>query len=88
MKCTEHLKRRNNRQTIMLGFSDGTKDGGYLMGNWSIYKTKKNLRQFQKNMALVLFSLMAVAAHRQEAVVKLINFTLPWVKIFPIKKYS
>jgi phosphoenolpyruvate carboxylase len=31
-----HLKRRNRRQTIMLGFSDGTKDGGYLMANWSI----------------------------------------------------
>ncbi|MEO7659004.1 MAG: phosphoenolpyruvate carboxylase, partial [Pyrinomonadaceae bacterium] len=26
----EHLTRRRNRQTIMLGFSDGTKDGGYL----------------------------------------------------------
>ncbi|MEL1244262.1 phosphoenolpyruvate carboxylase [Flavobacterium sp. DGU11] len=38
-----HLKRRGNRQTIMLGFSDGTKDGGYLMANWSIYKAKENL---------------------------------------------
>jgi phosphoenolpyruvate carboxylase len=27
----------------MLGFSDGTKDGGYLMANWSIYKAKKEL---------------------------------------------
>ncbi|MDN3580033.1 phosphoenolpyruvate carboxylase [Mucilaginibacter flavus] len=36
----EHLKLRGNRQTIMLGFSDGTKDGGYLMANWSIYKAK------------------------------------------------
>ena len=27
----QHLKRRNNTQTVMLGFSDGTKDGGYLM---------------------------------------------------------
>jgi phosphoenolpyruvate carboxylase len=38
-----HLKRRSNRQTIMLGFSDGTKDGGYLMANWSIYKAKEQL---------------------------------------------
>lgn len=38
-----HLERRNNRQTIMLGFSDGTKDGGYLMANWSIYKAKEQL---------------------------------------------
>lgn len=39
----EHLARRANRQTIMLGFSDGTKDGGYLMANWSIYKAKEEL---------------------------------------------
>ena len=39
----EHLKRRGNKQTIMLGFSDGTKDGGYLMANWSIYKAKETL---------------------------------------------
>jgi phosphoenolpyruvate carboxylase len=38
----EHLARRGNAQTIMLGFSDGTKDGGYLMANWSIYKAKKD----------------------------------------------
>lgn len=39
----EHLQRRQNRQTIMLGFSDGTKDGGYLMANWSIYTCRKAL---------------------------------------------
>ena len=39
----DHLERRGNRQTIMLGFSDGTKDGGYLMANWSIYKAKEAL---------------------------------------------
>jgi phosphoenolpyruvate carboxylase len=39
----QHLKRRGKRQTIMLGFSDGTKDGGYLMANWSIYKAKEEL---------------------------------------------
>lgn len=39
----QHLERRNNIQTIMLGFSDGTKDGGYLMANWSIYKAKEEL---------------------------------------------
>lgn len=38
-----HLRRRGNRQTIMLGFSDGTKDGGYLMANWAIYKAKEAL---------------------------------------------
>lgn len=39
----EHLKSRGQKQTIMLGFSDGTKDGGYLMANWSIYKAKEEL---------------------------------------------
>ncbi|HEX4852142.1 MAG TPA: phosphoenolpyruvate carboxylase, partial [Puia sp.] len=34
----KHLRRRENTQTIMVGFSDGTKDGGYLMANWGIYK--------------------------------------------------
>lgn len=38
-----HLKYRENKQTIMLGFSDSTKDGGYLMANWSIYKAKMEL---------------------------------------------
>ncbi|MEO6406812.1 MAG: phosphoenolpyruvate carboxylase [Ferruginibacter sp.] len=39
----KHLAGRRNKQTIMVGFSDGTKDGGYLMANWSIYKAKKSL---------------------------------------------
>lgn len=38
-----HLQRRGNKQTIMLGFSDSTKDGGYLMANWSIYNAKMEL---------------------------------------------
>jgi len=38
-----HLKIRSAKQTMMLGFSDGTKDGGYLKANWSIFKTKEKL---------------------------------------------
>ncbi|MFD1095825.1 phosphoenolpyruvate carboxylase [Salegentibacter chungangensis] len=45
---SEHLKRRGNKQTIMLGFSDGTKDGGYLMANWSIYKAKEMLTEVSR----------------------------------------
>lgn len=44
----EHLTRLANRQTIMLGFSDGTKDGGYLMANWSIYKAKEELTKISR----------------------------------------
>ncbi len=43
-----HLKHRNNKQTVMLGFSDGTKDGGYIMANWSIFKAKESLSQLSQ----------------------------------------
>lgn len=39
----QHLERRGMRQTIMLGFSDGTKDGGYVTANWSIFRAKEVL---------------------------------------------
>ncbi|MDG1941327.1 MAG: phosphoenolpyruvate carboxylase [Flavobacteriaceae bacterium] len=39
----KHLSSRGDKQTVMLGFSDGTKDGGYFMANWSIYKAKEDL---------------------------------------------
>jgi phosphoenolpyruvate carboxylase len=48
----QHLKRRNDRQTVMLGFSDGSKDGGYLMGNWSIYKAKEKLTAVSKEYGI------------------------------------
>jgi phosphoenolpyruvate carboxylase len=43
-----HLKSRANKQTIMLGFSDGTKDGGYIRANWSILKAKEELTQIAR----------------------------------------
>jgi phosphoenolpyruvate carboxylase len=42
-KYHKHLAKRENKQTVMLGFSDGTKDGGYLMANWSIFQAKENI---------------------------------------------
>ena len=51
-----HLKRRKDTHTIMLGFSDGTKDGGYLKANWSILKTKETLSKVcKKNGIKALF---------------------------------
>jgi phosphoenolpyruvate carboxylase len=44
----QHLAQRGHKQTIMLGFSDGTKDGGYLMANWAIFKAKENLTKISK----------------------------------------
>jgi phosphoenolpyruvate carboxylase len=43
-----HLSKRKNKQTIMLGFSDGTKDGGYLMANWGIFKAKEALTKVSR----------------------------------------
>ncbi len=53
----KHIRQRNNRQTIMLGFSDGTKDGGYLMANFSIYKAKETLTKIAKenNIDVIFF---------------------------------
>ena len=44
----QHLAQRKDSHTIMLGFSDGTKDGGYLKANWSILKTKETLSKVCK----------------------------------------
>jgi phosphoenolpyruvate carboxylase len=49
-----HLKARGNRQTIMLGFSDGTKDGGYLMANWAIYQAKERLTTVSRNYGITV----------------------------------
>lgn len=49
-----HLKRRGNKQTIMLGFSDSTKDGGYLMANWSIYNAKIELTALAREYGIDL----------------------------------
>ena len=48
-----HLKSRKNKQTIMLGFSDGTKDGGYLMANWAIYKAKERLTEISRKYDVI-----------------------------------
>ena len=47
-----HLRSRGSKQTIMLGFSDGTKDGGYLMANWGIYKAKELLTAMSRKYGI------------------------------------
>ena len=53
----KHLDSRGKKQTVMLGFSDGTKDGGYLMANWSIYKAKEELTEISRkfNVKVIFF---------------------------------
>ena len=48
----KHLDRRKSAQTIMLGFSDGTKDGGYLKANWEIYETKEQLTKISDDYGI------------------------------------
>jgi phosphoenolpyruvate carboxylase len=52
-----HLRSRGKKQTIMLGFSDGTKDGGYFMANWAIFKAKEALTSVSEkyNIDVVFF---------------------------------
>ena len=52
-----HLRSRGQKQTIMLGFSDGTKDGGYFMANWAIFEAKEALTSISKqhNIDVVFF---------------------------------
>ena len=48
----EHLNQRNNKQIVMLGFSDGTKDGGYLSANWNIYKVREQLSNLSEKQGI------------------------------------
>lgn len=47
-----HIKSRGDKQTVMLGFSDGTKDGGYLMANWSIFKAKETITEVSRKYGI------------------------------------
>lgn len=44
----EHVRRRNNYQEIMLGYSDSTKDGGTLAASWTIFQAQLNLSVWAK----------------------------------------
>ncbi|MDH5399727.1 MAG: phosphoenolpyruvate carboxylase, partial [Cyclobacteriaceae bacterium] len=48
----EHIRHRSDKQVVMLGFSDGTKDGGYLTANWSIYKAKEMLTRVSREFGI------------------------------------
>ncbi|MCL6561978.1 MAG: phosphoenolpyruvate carboxylase [Firmicutes bacterium] len=52
-----HLDRRGRRQEVMLGYSDSTKDGGYLAATWALYRAASRLSQWarQRGVALGLF---------------------------------
>src|SRR4029079_4637930 len=40
-----HLNARGGFQEIMLGYSDSSKDGGFLAANWTTYATQSRLAE-------------------------------------------
>ncbi|MEZ0326569.1 MAG: phosphoenolpyruvate carboxylase [Fimbriimonas sp.] len=38
-----YLQGRGNQQEVMLGYSDSSKDGGYLAANWALYTAQQDL---------------------------------------------
>ncbi len=41
----EHLRRQGSRQVVMIGYSDSTKDGGYLAACWGLYRAQSDLQR-------------------------------------------
>lgn len=41
----EHLRRQGSRQIVMIGYSDSTKDGGYLAACWGLYRAQSDLQR-------------------------------------------
>jgi phosphoenolpyruvate carboxylase len=50
----EHLRRRGDRQQIMLGYSDSGKDGGYLSSNWNLYTAQRALAELCDSYGIAL----------------------------------
>jgi len=40
-----HLKQLNDQQEIMLGYSDGSKDGGTLTANWKLFNAQREIHE-------------------------------------------
>jgi phosphoenolpyruvate carboxylase len=53
----QHLSRHNNRQQIMIGYSDSNKDGGYLIANWMLFQAQRGLAKVcdKYHVKLLLF---------------------------------
>ncbi len=39
----DYLKQQGNNQTVMIGYSDSTKDGGYLAGQWGLFISQSRM---------------------------------------------
>ncbi|HJW90734.1 MAG TPA: phosphoenolpyruvate carboxylase, partial [Anaerolineales bacterium] len=53
----KHLVSCENRQIIMIGYSDSNKDAGYLAANWALYQAQENIAKLcrKHHIELTLF---------------------------------
>lgn len=49
-----HISERGNHQEIMLGYSDGSKDGGTLTANWKLFQAQKEIHDMAKGFNIKL----------------------------------
>ncbi len=45
----KHIEHRGNHQEIMLGYSDGSKDGGTLTANWKLFKAQQEIHNMARD---------------------------------------
>ena len=50
----DYLRRQGDHQMIMLGYSDSTKDGGYLPACWSLYRAQQQLTEVANQYGVTL----------------------------------
>ncbi|CAM3966857.1 phosphoenolpyruvate carboxylase [Lederbergia lenta] len=50
----EQVKQRGNHQEIMLGYSDGSKDGGTLTANWKLFKAQEEIHNMAREFNIHL----------------------------------
>ena len=50
----EYVRQQHDCQVVMLGYSDSTKDGGYLTACWSLHKSQRHLGEVAKEFGIEL----------------------------------
>jgi phosphoenolpyruvate carboxylase len=49
-----HLRARGNQQQVQIGYSDSTKDGGYVTANWELYRAQRSLSEVCRSLGVEL----------------------------------
>ncbi len=50
----DYLRQQHDRQMVMLGYSDSTKDGGYLAACWSLHEAQRDLYRVAQSQGVQL----------------------------------